>query len=252
MPSYNLLKIVQDALNDIDGDEVNSINDTPEAMQIANIVRATYDAMMVNREWPHTKQLVQMISSGSVSLPTHMNIPTNIKRIVFINYDKRGAGDTRLKYLPVTYKEPEEFLRMCNYRNSDDTSVDIITDLTGVILNIKNNCPPTYYTSFDEKTLVFDSYDKEVDNTLKTSKVQAMAYVLPTFTLDDEFVPNLPEEAFPALIEEVKSRTAAKLRQTADIKSEQESKRQQRWLSRNAWTVAGGVKRPDYGRKSRK
>ncbi len=34
-----------------------------------------------------------------------------------------------------------------------------------------------------------------------------------------------------------------------DIKSEQEATRQQRWLSRKDWTVAGGIRYPDYGRK---
>jgi hypothetical protein len=37
-----LLEIVQDVLNDMDSDEVNSISDTVEATQIANICRSVY------------------------------------------------------------------------------------------------------------------------------------------------------------------------------------------------------------------
>ncbi|MNE83170.1 hypothetical protein D3C80_1799620 [compost metagenome] len=39
-----------------------------------------------------------------------------------------------------------------------------------------------------------------------------------------------------------------KLKQMADSKAEQEARRQQTWLSRKAWRVAGGIKYPDYGR----
>jgi hypothetical protein len=252
MAKQTLLEIVQDILNDIDGDEVNSIDDTPEATQVAFIVRSTYNAMLANRDWPHTKQLIQLSSFSDNTMPTHVTIQSSIKRLLFINYNKQEAGTTRLKYEAVKYKEPEEFLRMVNLRNNDDSNVDVITDPTGVVLNLYNDRHPTYFTSFDEETLVFDSYDGAIDNTIQTSKIQAFAYVIPDFTLSDTHTPDLPEEAFPALVEEAKSRVAAKLRQVADPKSEQESRRQQRWLSRNAWTVAGGVKRPNYGRNSRK
>ena len=39
-----------------------------------------------------------------------------------------------------------------------------------------------------------------------------------------------------------------KLKEVQDIKSEQEAGRQQRWLSRKAWTVNGGIRYPNYGR----
>ena len=252
MPKYTLLEIVQECLNDIDGDEVNSINDTIESTQVALIVRSSFNAMMSSRDWPHTKQLINLNTSNSISLPTHINLQTNISRLLFINYNKSAVNETRLKYEPVTYKEPEEFLRMLNGRNSDDAKVDIITDPTGVVLNIYNTIHPSYFTSFNETNLVMDSYDKTVDTTLVSSKIQAMAYVIPGFELTDDFVPNLPEEAFPALIEEAKAKVSAKLRQTSDPKAEQEIRRQQKWLSRNDWVVNGGVKYPDYGRKRRK
>jgi hypothetical protein len=252
MAKQTLLEIVQDILNDIDGDEVNSIDDTIESLQIANIVKSTFNAMMSNREWSHTKQLVQLNASGDNSFPTHMTLPDDIKRLVFVNYDKKKFGETKLRYEPVKYKEPDDFLRVLNLRDSDSDTVDIITDPSGITLSILNNAAPSYYTSFDEVSIIFDSYDKLVENTLQSSKVQCMAYTMPSLILSDTSVPDLPIEAFSALVEESKSRASAKLRQMSDVKSEQESRRQQRWLSRNEWTVNGGVKRPNYGRKSRK
>lgn len=42
MAKRTLLDIVQEILNDMDSDEVTSINDTIESLQVANIVRSCY------------------------------------------------------------------------------------------------------------------------------------------------------------------------------------------------------------------
>lgn len=249
MPKYTLLEIVQEILNDMDGDEVNSIDDTPESTQIALIVRSTFNALMTFRDWPHTKKLLQLTGYANASLPTHIAIQSSIKKLEYLDYNKQRAGETRLQYEPVKYKEPDEFLRMVNSRNSDDTNVVVITDPSGIVLNINNNCPPQYFTSFDDTTLVFDSWDSAIDSTIQSSKIQAMGFVIPSFSIEDDFIPDLPEEAFPALIEEAKLKTMLKLRQTDDPAARAEVRRQQKYLSRNASTVKNGVNYPNYGRK---
>lgn len=245
----NLLDIVVDILNDMDGDQVNSIDDTFESEQVAQIVKSTYFAMMSNRNWPHTRQTVQILPSGDSALPTHMNVQEAIKELCFINYNKVKDGETRKLYKKVKYLYPDDFLRVTNRRNNDNADIDVITDPTGVELLIKNDTAPTYYTSFDDEALVFDSYDNLVDTTLQQSKVQAQAYIIPTWSQVDDFIPDLPDEAFTALLEESKSRAMLKLKQVQDIKAEQESTRQQRWLSRKARRVEGGIRYPNYGRR---
>lgn len=244
-----LLEITTDILNDMDGDSVNTIDDTFESEQVAQIVKSTYFAMISNRNWPHTRQTVQILPSGDSALPTHMNVQESIKELCFINYNKVKTGETRKLYKAIKYLYPDDFLRVINKRNNDNSYIDIITDPTGVELLIKNDLAPTYYTSFDDEALVFDSYDNEVDTTLQQSKVQAQAYVIPTWSHTDDFTPDLPAEAFTALLEESKSRAMLKLKQVQDVKAEQEATRQQRWLSRKARRVNGGVRYPDYGRR---
>lgn len=245
-----LLELTQDILNDMDGDQVNSTTDTFESEQVAQIIKSTYFAMISNRNWPHTRHTVQILPSGTSALPTHMNVQESIKELCFINYNKVKVGSSRKLYKPVKYLYPDDFLRVINARNSDSDTVDVITDPTGVELLITNNTAPAYYTSFDDEQLVFDSYDNEVDTTLQQSKVQAHAYVIPTWTTSDDFIPDLPAEAFTALLEESKSRAMLKLKQVQDVKAEQEASRQQRWLSRNARRVNGGIRYPNYGRGS--
>lgn len=247
-----LLEYANDILNDMDSDPVNSISDTYESEQVAQIVRSTYEAMMSNRNWPHMRRSLQLTSSGDPAYPTHMSIESGVKELLFINYNGAGVSETRRKYSKVKWREPDEFIRLTNNRNSDSPNVDIIQDYTGVELLITNNNPPTFYTSFDDDNLVFDSYDLVVDTTLQTSKVQSQGYVFPTWTHSDAFIPDIPQEAEAALLEESKAKAMFKLKQMVDSKAEQESGRQQRWLARKAWRVKGGVRYQDYGRKGRK
>lgn len=248
MPKKTCLEIVQSVLNDINGDEVNSIDDTEESAQVAVILKDTYDAMMSNRDWEHTKQLIQLIASGTTDRPTHMTYNAAVKSIDFINYDKAKQGDTRKRYEDVKWKEPDNFLRMVNNRDDTDSTIKVVTDPTGVLLMIRNDVAPSYYTTFDDEHIVFDSYDSAVDDTLIAAKVQSMGYVMPSLVVTDTAVPDLPIDAFAYLVEEVKSRASYKLKQQQDPKSEAESTLQRRWLSRNQWTVHGGLRRINYGR----
>jgi len=252
MAKRTLLDMVQEILNDIDSDEVESIDDTVESEQVVSILKSTYYAMMSNRDWPHLRRSIQITGIGDTTKPTHMKLQDGIKEMCFINYNKVKNGETRKRYEEIEYLQPDHFLHKTNLRNNDDSDTVAITDTGGIEILIKNDVPPKYYTSFDDEYLVFDSYDSAVDTTLQESKVQAMAYVMPDWTSEDTFVPDLPENAFTALVEEAKSRASFRLKQVADQKAEQEAGRQNRWLARKARRVAGGIQYPNYGRVSRK
>lgn len=248
MAKMTLLEIVQDILSDMDSDEVNSIDDTVESAQVAQIVKATYQAMMSSRNWPHQKRLLSLDPSGDDSLPTHVTMQEEIKEMIGVKYNCAKASDTRRYYQPIYWVEPDDFLRISNSRNTDDTNIDIIIDPSGVELLIRTDLAPRYYTSFNDNILIFDAYDSQVDDTIQASKIQAMAYVMPDWIHEDDAIPDLPAEAFTALLEEAKSRAFVKLKQQTDPTAATEARRQQAWLSRKAWRAAGGVLYPSYGR----
>lgn len=58
MAKMNLLELVQDILNDLNADNVNSIDDTIESQQVAQIVKSTYFALMHVRNWKGNQQLL--------------------------------------------------------------------------------------------------------------------------------------------------------------------------------------------------
>ena len=252
MEKLTLVEIVQDILNDMSGDYIESITDTEEAEQVANIVKSTYRSILSNRNWRHTHRLLKLNVASDSSKPTHASIADDLKELTAINYDKNSVSGESKKYRPVKYIENDDFLRHCNSRNSTASNVDTVLNDNGVELFIYNDKQPDYYTSFNDKDIIFDSYDSDVDATIQASKIQAMGYVYPDFEMSDTHVPDLPNEGFSLLVEESKSKASLKLRQVPDNKAEQESARQNRWLSRKGWSINNIDIYPNYGRKGRK
>lgn len=246
-----LLEIVQDILNDLDSDSVNSISDTAESEQVASMVRSTYEKLIANRNWPHLRKLFQMEHVGDITKPNYLRAPEGLKELVFFKYECQKL-DGKLFQQEIKYMYPDEFLRYISGRNQDNDNVSVITDFGGSKLLIFNDQAPKYWTTFDDQYIVTDSYDKNVDDVLKKSKTQCLGYIHPTWTHDDGFIPDLPVEAFPALINEALSVASLRLKQLTDQKAEQDAQRQQRWLARKAWKLEGGIRYDNYGRKGRK
>jgi len=247
-----LLDMVGEILSDLDSDEVESIDDTVESEQVVLILKSTYYAMMSNRDWPHLRRAIQISSLGDTTKPTHMKIQDGVKELCFLKYNKEKVGASKKDYGSVEYLQPDHFLHKTNQEDSSSVDVQTVVDTGGIEVLVRSDRAPTYYTSFDDEYVLFDSFDKGVDATLQESKIQAMAYVMPEWSSADDFIPDLPENAFTALVEEAKSKAALRIGQKADEKAEQEAGRQNRWLARKARRINGGIQYPDWGRKGRR
>lgn len=246
---YTLLQIVQDILNELDSDEVNSIDDTTESKQVAQIVKSTYRNLCANRDWANQRKLIQLDGVSDVDRPNYIKCPSGVKELLSFSYNCKKADTDKDDRRELKWMEPDEFLRYTNLRDSTAENIKKVRDHSGSILLIRTDTPPTYYTSFDDTLIVTDSYDSLVDDTLQSSKTQCIAYVLKDWVHADDAIPDIPEEAFPALIESAKSTAFLTLKQMDNPKAEAEAQRQQRWLARKNWKINGGVKFPDYGRR---
>jgi hypothetical protein len=249
MAKQTMLELTQDVLNDIDGDFVNSIDDTEEAMSVAAIIKSTYIAMMSNRNWPHLRKLIQLTPTVDLSRPTHVVVPDSVKELDFINYNSAKDGETKLNFQPVTWRDPDVFLQLVNNYNNGNDNVLTVIDASGVTIQVYNDVAPTIYTSFDDRTLVFNAFDSAVESNITSGRMQSMAYIMPSLIIGDDVIPDLPDEAFSALVEGAKSKASWKLRQVSDNASQAESKRQNKWLARKARRVNQGFTYPDFGRK---
>lgn len=252
MAKMTLLEMVQDILSDMVSDEVNSIDDTVEAQSVANIIKTTYYSMLANRNWPHTRKLVQLESSGSIDRPNYVRLPSSLKELISIEYDCKKLGAVNSDFRELKYKYPDEFLRMVSSRKSGDANVKTVIDFSGVKLLILTDKAPEYYTSFDDDYVVFDSYDSAIDTTIVQAKTGCIAYLTPDWVRENEAIPDLPVDAFPALLSEAKSASFYNIKQMTNEKEEIKSGKQSRWLARKAWRTHGGVRTEDYGRRGKR
>lgn len=249
MPRLTLLEIVQDILNDMESDNINSINDSLEAQEVASIVRNTFYEIINSRLWPTNASIVQLTSLSSTDKPTHLRLDDNMNNIDWIKYDVRKQVADKIEYKTIEYQEPSVFLSNILTRDSNDSTVQTVSEASGIKLLIKNNTAPTYWTTFDDEYIIFDSFDSGIDFTIQKSKTMASVYIEPTFQLIDSYVPDLPTKAFAYFVAEAKSSCFEKIKQAPSSKEEQKSRRQRVYLSQEKWRKNRGVKYANFGRK---
>lgn len=247
-----LLQITQSVMREMGSDDVNSIDDTQEAWDVANIIQDVYFDIVSNKDWTHLRLLGKLENSNDSTKPSYMKLPENVSRLDWINYNSMKSGETKARYKKIYYVYPDEFALKTNGRNSDAVNVEIVQDYSGVELLITNDKAPTYWTSFDDEYIVFDSYDQAVSTTLTEGNTQCQMFKIPTFSLEDDYVPDLPMEHFPLLIAESKSVAANAIQQMPNQKAEQQSTRHRKTLSQRGWKAKGGIRYPNYGRLGRK
>lgn len=221
-----LLKLTQNILSAMDSDEVNSINDTVEAVQVAEIVQEVYENMIVELDLPARELVTNLAALGDTDRPNYMQLSDEIGVVEWIKYDKKTAADTDVQLEYVVYLEPTEFHNYTARRNEADTTVQAVTDFNGTKLLVLNDRNPTYWTSFDDEYIIFDSFDSTLESSLQAVKSAVMTTKFKTFTLTDTFIPDLPDKYFPLLFAEAKAMAFVQLKQVSNNKAERTSRTQ--------------------------
>lgn len=209
----------------MDSDNVNSISDTIEATQVANLVHDVYFDMVSERDLGFNETLFQLTGSGDVNQPTKMQIPANISKVTVVRYDVVSVSGGVKQRKEIVYLDPRDFLELVDSRSDQASDNQEVVDTSGVLLNILNSVPPTYWTSFDDDYIVFDSFDNVVETTLQTSKTSCLGVKEPTLTIADATVPDLPQKYMSLLLAESKATSFAQLKGAIDPKSEQQARK---------------------------
>lgn len=205
MAKLTLLKMTQKILSAMDSDEVNSIADTEEALQVVDHIEDTYYSLMSQKDWNHLKEPTQMIGLGESAYPTHLKIPEEVVDIEDLRYEVRDSASDDLKYKKLRYMDPVSFTDMVLSRSSTDPSVRTLTVKgTSTPLLVRKDKDPEFWTSYDEEYIVIDSYNELSDSTLQKSKSLAYCVKIPPFQREDSFVPDCPVNMFPTLLAESK------------------------------------------------
>lgn len=263
MSKPTLLELTQDILSSMDSDEVNSITDTTESQQVATIIKTVYRDIVNRSNMPDQFILFGLEASTDASKPTLMTLPNDIEEMLWLKYDRHILGDTTaLRFEMVRPMALDEFLNLTLGQSTANSNIFTFTHTlttfgtnphTMTFMGRKDKAPE-WYTSFDDGTIIFDSYDIAVDATLQKSKTMGYGQKSIPWTNTDTFIPLLDEKQFSLLFNEAKALAFAELKQTSNMKAEQAAKRQ--WVnlqsSKTKIPLRTELDRlPNYGRNRR-
>ncbi len=248
MAKLTLLDMTQTILSSMDSDDVNSISDTEESVQVVDIIEDTYFELMSQRDWPHLSNTCTLESVGSLLSPTKLKIPELVSSMESLKYSTTKTGDTDQSYADMIYLDPQGFIDQLLTRSTSDAAIDIITS-EATPLWIWNDRSPRWWTSFDDEFVTLDAYDSDEESTLQGVNSIVHCVTSPTFSAVDAFIVDMPEKMFPLLLAEARRACHLYLKQ-AD--SPIDAKRALRGLNRikdKDWRAHDGKKTVNFGRK---
>jgi len=235
MAKMTLLDMTQNILSALDSDPVDSIDETVEAVQVAELVKEAYFELISQRDWPFLHQLSTLQALGDVNNPTKMKIPDTWNKIKWIKYNKK-----EVQWVP-----PEIF----NDIISDRVEQAGVINANGFVINRD----PEYWTSYDDQYIVFDGYNSSEESTLQESNSSVYGVAQASWTHTDTFIPAIPEKFFPTLLAEAKSQAFVNLKQQANEREERKARRGRMAMRNEVWKNENGEakynRRVNYGRK---
>lgn len=230
---YSLLELTQRILESMESDEVSTVTETPESMAVANTIRECYFDIVGQFSMEEEEGLFRLDASTDNTKPTLMYMPDGISSIKWLKYQK--GSDTNpteeLRYVP-----KDEFLFYSQGRNPSASNVGSMeVEMSGkkFVFTYYNDRYPSCYTIFRDKYVIFDAYDSSEEATLTEARSLVYATLVPTFPLEDDFVPNLDPRQFQLLLQEAKAQCFVDHKQSQNPKAEQKARKNQILTQKN-------------------
>lgn len=251
MAKKTLLQMVQFIMSEMGSDEVNSIDETEESLQVTRAIEQTYLDLMAESDWAHLRGLGSLSSLSDTSKPNYLLVPESVKRIDELYYDQRRDVTKKKQLKLVKWLYPEEFLYKTNNYDSTADNIVTVTSFDGAEILVRNDMPPSFYTSFNDDYIVFDSWDSNVEATVQAVNAQAMVWRNPAaVTLADSTILDMPAEMFPTVQEMALSRCSANIAQERNQDAERAGSALKRRNAQKSWRVKGGIRLPNYARRT--
>jgi hypothetical protein len=251
-----LLQIVQEVLESIDGDEVNSIGDTLEASSVAGVVKSCFDTILLTKD-NREAQLPFTLTAYGVSKPVLMERPDDIISVDWIKYDIREDGDPYPQWRTIEYLNLKEFLEYSqNLPGQLDSSMfeSFVQNINGsnITFYYRKDTEPRFYSTLDDKLILFDAYNSVTESSLQESKTTCFGTYNLEFQKNDGFVIPFDRKTTLQLIEDSKARASIQLRQTQNPAAEKVARRlhvRSQFDNRQVGPANTYENRTGYGRK---
>lgn len=253
MIRYSLLQLVQKVLSSMDGDEINSVSDTTESLQVVACAEVIYNDLITQSDLPEQYSIINLDASGDPALPIVMSRPEGYETIDWIKYkcvNDEGSVWTLLQ--PILF---DEFLKRQDGLNPDDDGVETMTLTTNSMtmeVLYYNDRDPDWYTTFDDNTILFSSHNLAVDTTLQSNKTLAYGQRSELFVPVDAFTPSFDSGVHQIWLHETKALASAEMRQVPNNKAETSARKGWIKLQDLKQAINTGSyynKLPNYGRK---
>lgn len=251
MPTKTLLQVVQKVAEGISSDEVSTLtNASVEVDDIVSIVLSTLEDLCLRNDWEFLKDRPMQLTAGTNAI--ELAIPSTVNTIQTVKY-RQVIGGVQTGFPTIKYMHPDDFLHRLQGRNPTEPNTVTITLSGGVELYPATNAHPRFWTSFDEKNIVFDSYDSaENASGVEAGDSAILATVYVDFTGSDQetWVAPIPESLFPLWIQEATADAMLKMRQTEDPREERKARRSyiQQIRKEPVTHKDAGSKEVNYGR----
>lgn len=252
MAKKTVLKIVQTIGERIGSDEIDALDETIESLEIANILSSVYEEVISRKAWEFLRGRVRQLDAIPVA-STQLNtlvIPEDVTHIETLKY--RADNTSLEQYVELVYVSATEFITRLQGRNSADANVTVIPNADGVNIPVITDRAPSFWTSFDEENITFDSYDVSRGTGNQAADSVIIADIIPVVDFTDPTaVLPVPQRMETLIINDAISTAAVALRQTTDPKAEQIARRQHAALRELEPRTRKDIEEANYGRKTR-
>lgn len=244
--------MTQNILSALDSDEVNSISDTAESLQVATIIKTSFFDLISSLNLPEHHNVFELTATTSAT-PIMMNRPDLVTDIHWVKYNNATTEFPDNNFVDVTYLEFEEFIRRSYQLSEGNNNVETCTITTmgsdTLQVNYLNDKFPEFYTSWCDTIILFDSYNAAEDSFLQKSKVQCYGEIVPEWSHTDNFIPKLDAKQFTLLLNEAKAQAFIELKQQANPKAEKRARRGWIQAQRTKNSIGPDKRYTAYGRK---
>ncbi len=147
MAKLTTLQYVQRALSAIDSDNVSDVAEGVESEQVLLLLNTVYEQLYDDFPWYHLRSYGNL---QVTTVPNEMTIPDGVRNIDgdLIRYNKKN----------VWYIAPDAMQAMLDGRDTIEANIDSLGAVT--------DRDPLYWTTEDDTTIIFDSYNSTLASSL--------------------------------------------------------------------------------------
>jgi len=268
MANKTILQHVNSILSEMDSRQVVSIGDTDESSEVRDILESVFYEMQAVRPYRKARRYLGLNTyGGSQEIGSKIIYDLNKAAgtyngqiveldVVTVPVYKQELPLTEVSRKDLRYMFPEDFIAHTNQRNPTSSTTEIITPDVDIVtsLLIYNNKQPEYYTSFDDRYIVFDSYDADIlPDGINQDSVQLRAEVEIDFPTDEtDELTQLPRDVIQLLVLKAKQRSFIAMKNMDNSAIAREIRRLERHQSRSQKVIGDEFPMANYGRRGYK